>query len=923
MTSATEKQRYSRWQSLRYRIVIGLVLAVWVVFGLYSAIAISYRQAELESALNDRAERLATLIAGALARPMYDFNTVAVESTVAALAADLDVVSVSVVDGEGVEIAEAGAPRVDPASAISVTRRITYRDNIRALELGRVSIAVSRASMIEQVRGMIINSLLINGLLALVLAAGIYLMFRTVARPFRDILSSLDKLERGDTAISLSGLGRTDEIGRMSESVLRFRDAIVDRRLAEDETRALLAEKNAVLNNALVGILVTHQRLIVSCNARLEQILGYEHDALTGQSVRVFYDSDETFDRVGYTARLAFAQGENFSEELMLRRHNGDLFPAVVTGRALDPADPDGTRTWIIADVTERRRAEEEVARYRNHLEALVDERTAELERARLEADLANQAKGAFLAAMSHEIRTPMNAIIGMSGLALKSGLDARQLEYVRKINVSARLLLGIINDILDISKIESGKLQLEETGFALRGVMESVGTFGSQLAEDKRLHLSIDVTDEVPRYFVGDPLRLTQILTNLVGNAVKFTSAGDIVVRCCLEPSSGSEAADAVAVRFSVSDTGIGLTDVQQEKLFQPFSQADASTTRRYGGTGLGLAISRQLVGMMGGRIWVDSVYGRGSTFTFVVPLRIAGPEWMERLASVARPADAEVPELPSGLSVLLAEDNRFNQELVLELLSDAGVAVEVVENGSEALKQLRARSFDLVLMDMMMPEMDGLEATRCIREEPRWHSLPIIALTANAGLEDRQRCISAGMNDVLTKPFEAADLYHMLQRYVQRARPAQGDVQEQANDVGAAGETSRPLSGPADATVAALPPLPGIDSEKLLRRMKGRVASARRLLVIFRDQYTNTSERLEALLVGDDSGSSDGGAELHRFAHSLKGAAGGIGAENVESVARDLEAAAKSGDLSQARELANHLLPVLKQVVDGLKTL
>ena len=244
-------------------------------------------------------------------------------------------------------------------------------------------------------------------------------------------------------------------------------------------------KKNAMLNNVLVGILVTHQRLVVSCNTRLEQIFGFSPGEMAGKSSRVLFDSDETFDRVGYAARLALTQGSNYSEELMLRRKNGELFPAVITGRAVNSTDPDGTCTWIIADVTERRHAEAEVRRYRHHLEALVSERTAELQKAREEADLANQAKGSFLAAMSHEIRTPMNAIIGMSGLAMKSGLDARQYEYVRKINVSARLLLGIINDILDISKIESGRLQL---GNRLRPAQRPRGmaTFASQLAEER-----------------------------------------------------------------------------------------------------------------------------------------------------------------------------------------------------------------------------------------------------------------------------------------------------------------------------------------------------------------------------------------------------------------------------------------------------
>jgi PAS domain S-box-containing protein len=902
-----------RFRSLRYRIVVGLVVSVWIVLGIYGGVTISYRQQQLEDSLQDRTQRLATLIAGSLARPMYDFNELAIQSAVSSMASDTDIVSVSVIDSEGVEIASAGAPRIGPDQVSSATRRIVYRDHLRTVDLGRVSIALSREPITAQLRVLIINSLIINALMALVLGLVIYLIFRSLARPFRDILESMDKLQHGDVQITLSGLKRDDEIGRMSEAVMRFRDAILSRRLAEDETQALLAEKNAVLNNALVGILVTHQRIIVSCNSRLEKLFGYDAGELNGKPVRLIFDNEEIYEKVGLEADLVFAHGDSYSRELSLRRRDGSLFPAALNGRANDPKVPGGTRTWIIADVTERRRAEEEVARYRQHLESLVAERTSELVKAREEADLANQAKGSFLAAMSHEIRTPMNAIIGMSALAMKGGLEPKQYEYVRKVNFSARMLLGIINDILDISKIESGRLQLEETGFDLHSVVDGVGTFANPMAAEKGLQLTMAIAADVPRYLIGDPLRLTQILTNLTGNAIKFTRTGSVEVRCECEENAGGRA----NLRFSVSDTGIGMTALQQEKLFQPFSQADASTTRKYGGTGLGLAISRQLVTMMGGRIWVESVPGEGSKFLFVVPLKVAGEVWQEKLLAMAAHQNAgefTLPSLPDGMRVLLAEDNRFNQEMVLELLGDVGVATEVVENGQEALQRLGERTFDLVLMDMMMPEMDGLEATRRIRRHTEWTGLPIVALTANAGVEDRERCLAAGMNDVLTKPFETADLYRVLQHYAPRAEVA---AQAPPSQSSAASSPLPAEAAPNQEMPASLPELPGIDVPLLLQRMKGRVASCRRLLALFRDQYIDGEQKMRSLLAAGEF------IELHRLAHTLKGASGGLGAIRLQQAAGALEAAAAAKDADAAAVGVSSISVALDEILDGLKSL
>ncbi|MFA7291579.1 MAG: ATP-binding protein [Rhodocyclaceae bacterium] len=920
--SLLDRKRFAApFGSLRFRMLAALILAVWVVFGLYAALTISYRQERLTASLLDRTERLATLMAESLARPMYDFNGLAVLSTVNAIGADPDLVSVSVSDLEGIEIAAAGAPRFDPAEVFTATRRIVYRDHQRSVDVGRLTLAHSRAPLAVEYRVLVINSILVTGLLGLVLGLVIFLIFRRIGRPLNDILHALDQLEHGETQVALSGVDREDEIGRISLAVMRFRDAIVSRRFAEDETRALLAEQNAVLNNALVGILVTHQRLIVSCNNRLETLFGYATDELTGKPVTLLFDSETAFDRLAMETRTVFSRGESYSRELTLRRKDGQSFPAAMTGRANDANEPDGTRTWIIADITERRQAEEEVQRYRQHLESLVAERTEELVKAREEADLANQAKGSFLAAMSHEIRTPMNAIIGMSGLALKSGLEPRQHEYVRKVNVSARLLLGIINDILDISKIESGRLQLEMTGFSLRNVIDGIATFANQLADEKDLRLSLEIAPEVPCYLVGDPLRLTQILTNLVGNAVKFTSHGGVAVRCaCQEVVDGK-----AMLKFSVADTGIGWSPEELGKLFQPFSQADTSTARRYGGTGLGLAISRELVTMMGGRIWVESTPGQGSTFQFVVPLLIADDVWRERLDALAAEStagDLAPPVLPNGMRVLLAEDNRFNQEMVLEILGEIGVIAEVVENGQQALRRLLEKDFDLVLMDIMMPEMDGLQATRLIRQNARWNALPIIALTANAGLEDRERCLVIGMNDVLTKPFEPADLYRVLNFYAPKSNTEVASLPAAAGTAADESGVIANIATPAAASVAAdaaeLPHLPGIDQALLLQRMKGRVASCRRLLLLFREHYAEGAARLRTLQAENDR------ETLHRFVHSLKGAAGSLGAERLQQLAAQLETLVTEGSDRAAEDAAiAAVIAALDELLPGLRVI
>ncbi|WP_111636595.1 ATP-binding protein [Marinomonas shanghaiensis] len=399
-------------------------------------------------------------------------------------------------------------------------------------------------------------------------------------------------------------------------------------------------------------------------------------------------------------------------------------------------------------------------------LDRKVQERTKELESAKRIVEEALEAKSSFVARMSHEIRTPINAVIGLSHLSLKTPLNGEQQDYINKILTSGEVLLSLVNDVLDFSKIEAGKMSIEVVPFSPRSIVDYATNMVAIKAKEKKLTLTIDISSSLPPILLGDPLRIQQVLVNLMSNAVKFTERGGICVRVYAETNRDQD----LLLRCDVIDTGIGIAKTFSEQLFQSFQQADDSITREFGGTGLGLAISRQLCELMGGRIWFNSEVGQGSTFSFSLPLTTPTPK--KSPDQIEMHANTTAPDL-SQYHILLVEDNIINQKVILGYLDETGIRVDVAGNGEEAISKMNRQDYSLIFMDIQMPVMDGLTATRKIRQNSKYHSIPIIAMTAHVSQEAKKQSASAGMNAHLDKPIKKIDLYKILQKHLNVREP------------------------------------------------------------------------------------------------------------------------------------------------------
>ncbi len=802
---------------------------------------------------------------------------------------------------------------------------------------------------------------------------------------------------------------------------LSFREAVVPIEVDEkhwgvlrlgfplDELKKTMAESQAAIDEELKRVVIH-----ATVTAILFIILG---------ALAVFFLASKWTQRIQELVRFSHElAGGNFSATPHLSTRTNDEIGVLVSS---------------LEEMAESlRRSYAQLEDYSHTLEDKVEKRTRELAEARDKALAATRAKSEFLANMSHEIRTPMNAIIGLTHLALEHESNPqKQRDYLLKIHSAAKSLLGIINDILDVSKIEAGKMDIEMVEFELKEVMSNLSSVSREEAEKKGLKLKIHYPDELP-VLIGDPLRLGQILLNLTINAIKFTDKGEINVETeVLEQNS-----NMVHLRFSVTDTGIGISEDQMEKLFQAFTQADTSTTRKYGGTGLGLTISKQLVELMGGRIEVQSTPGVGSCFSFsirfatarrhsesalIAPEEIRGlraiiadpnvgsrnilEKYLKRfdmevlpvasaseLISALRKApkkkpfdlvliDWELPDMngmeaasrimeldpeqapkqilvtsygreelgveaeaagmdgflvkpvsPSrllesiqkafhiekdltyardlhkkispeylthlrGAHLLVAEDNEINRQVAEGLLTRAGITMRFATNGQEAVSAIREEAFDGVLMDMQMPVMGGLEATRKIREDKRFRDIPIIAMTANAMEGDRERCLRAGMNDYIAKPIDPEKMYATLSRWIRPSRKKGAGAEPEGKAVPQKNEVS-------------LADIEGIDMEKGLKTLAGDKEQYTKILRKFLDSQSQAVSQLKQAL-------KDGDRErAQQLAHSLKGMAGNIGAMTIYEISGRIEQEIRAGKHVDTA-LLDHLDEAFTLVINGLK--
>ena len=744
-------------------------------------------------------------------------------------------------------------------------------------------------------------------------------------------LGGLERLLRLDKALAAGRVdvsqidtqGAPTEVTRVVAMFQRTAELMQEREVSR---RALDNQKFALDQHAIVSITDLAGN-ITYANDRFCDITGYTREELLGRNHRIINSGQQPasfFENLWKT----ISSGQVWHGEICNRKRAGQFY--WVSATIVPLLDDRGQPEQYIAirtDITERVRAERALEELNQDLESKIRRRTEALEEATLAASLANRAKSDFLSNMSHEMRTPMNSILGMSYLALRASPSPKVREYLRSIHDSGKYLLELISNILDFSKIESGKLEVENVDLLLPAIYADVVKLMEEPAREKGLELRVELEERLQQPFKGDPLRIRQILLNYASNAVKFSSKG--VVR--LIGRAGAEGPDGVEVVLQVADEGIGMTTEQAAQLFQPFHQADASTTRQFGGTGLGLAICRELAKLMGGQVGVDSRAGVGSTFW--CRLRLPNGNM-----PAAKPRDSDFGALDErwgpllrGVRVLVVDDNAVNQSVARELLEATGAQVTLAGDGQQALDLMQTLEVDCVLMDMQMPVMDGLEATRRLRAQERLRRLPIIAMTANASTQDRRACLAAGMNDFVSKPVEPKRLLDIVARWAGReaaeARPAGPGAPATAAPSGTlpagqpAAGLSAPTAAPRDAPAPARPSQvadPEVLDPQVLRSLtRGNASAMQPIVKVFETMMDKTVLELQHALAAGDT------QRLGQLGHKAKSSAAALGAQGLSRHCHALETAMRAAepDLTLAAELVQDIQRLSPLVVQALR--
>ena len=910
-------------QTLMIALIPVLVMAVLLEnYFIYS------RFSDQDQALLERSHLMVHQLASSSEYAVFSGNTTLLQQNVDAALSQPDVNGVMVLDEKG-KLLRGGGQQTGLLEKVHGAIPVYEDDDVMALyepivatqirlddmereaapaqaaskPLGAIIIEISKQRLNRQKHEILLFNLVVTLLIMMATMAVALSVARRISLPILGMSRAIRRIGEGnlDTRIApqpgglelnelAAGINRMAQQLQQDRDVLEQRIAEATEELRKRSTEALQASEarlHEIINVMPVALFVKDpDSRIILMNHACEAQWGLAFADLQDTDGSQFFPPEQMAgflekDREVFAGGILVSLEERVWDAAMQKNREVHTYKKPVY-------DVDGTPLYLIGvsiDITERKLSEEALRNLNESLEARIEQRTAELAHAKDMAEDANRAKGEFIANMSHEIRTPMNSVLGMASLALRAETNPGQRDYLRKIQISGEHLLGIIDSILDFSKIDAGKLNLETVDFELAALVDNLANLIAAKAEEKNLSLSFNIDPSIPAYLCGDPLRLNQVLINFTNNAIKFTERGGIAIRA----SKVSEGESEVLLRFEVRDTGIGMSAAEMPKLFQTFQQTDSSISRKFGGSGLGLSISRRLVMLMGGEVGAESEAGKGSTFWFTARLRKGRQP--ESVLAAEEQVQADMAAI-HGARILLAEDSLFNQQVACEFLQEAGAIVTTASNGKEALDLLRQQNFDCVLMDMQMPIMDGIEATRLIRADDALAGMPVIAMTANVSKEDRARCLAAGMDDFVGKPFKPHVLYATLANWL-TAQP----VFSAAIFTPSAGDV--PTGDPEIIDLSVLAELMDSHPQKVAE-------FARRFIVSSTEDIAGIEKALER----NDM------VALAALGHRAKSPATMVGAMGFAKLCQALEDCARDGSVERARDIISQLRSLLDQI-------